>query len=483
MNRRQALFSAAAIAVSGPLAPVSAGAQAPGVVCRPPGDDLGDRLVHPRAVEAVIWGMPAVNTDLMRQQMLTKTAGRINEIIYWGRPLDWHNQTLTPNPDAIYFMAFFDTREAGPMVIDVPPGNAEGSLNGNIVTVWQTALEDVGLLGLDKGAGGKFVVLPPGHPGTVPDGYVALPADTYGGYALLRASLKSHGAADVAASIAYGKRVKLYPLSAAANPPATTFTDVKDVDYDSTIRYDLSYFQSLDRIIQAEPWIERDRAMIDQLRTIGIEKGKSFEPCAATEALLTRAVTEAKAVLEQRYDAGFPPFYPNSYWTSPTLPEAVEGQSTTYADRNHYAVDARAVAYSYAYIAIKRLGVGQFYLISIRDKDGRPYDGGRTYRLTVPANVPVEQYWSVTAYDRQTHALIRNMPRASRSSQIADIGKNADGSIDVFFGPAAPAGKEANWVPTDPQRGFELMFRLYGPKRDFFDKAWVLPDVVAVAAP
>jgi hypothetical protein len=444
-------------------------------------EDLARRNIERRAVEAAVWGMPAVNTDLMRQEMLTKTGGKVNQFIYWGRPLDWRNQTLTPNPDAIYFMAFLDTKDAGPIVLEVPPGDTNGSLNGNIVTVWQTALEDVGLLGLDKGAGGKFVILPPGYKDKVPDGHTALPSDTYSGYALLRSNMKSHGDADVAAAIAYGKRAKIYPLSAAANPPNTIFTDAKDVEFDSTIRYDASFFQSLDRIVQSEPWIERDRAMIDQLRTIGIEKGKPFAPSEATTAILTAAVREAGALLAQRYDAGFPPFWDKSRWTLPALPEASDGQGTTYAKPDHYAIDARGVGYTYAYIAIKRLGAGQFYLISIRDKDGAPFDGGRLYRLTVPPNVPIEQYWSGTAYDRQTHALIRNMPRASRSSQIPEMQTNADGSIDVYFGPAAPKGKETNWVPTDPARGFELMFRLYAPKKEFFDKAWRLPDVERVA--
>ena len=119
-------------------------------------EDLQNRNIHRRAVEAVIWGMPAVNTDLMLQEMLNKTAGKLNQVIYWGRAMDWHNQTLTPNPDAIYFMAFFNTKDVGPIVFDIPPGDAKASLTGNIVTAWQTALEDVGLLGLDRGAGGKF---------------------------------------------------------------------------------------------------------------------------------------------------------------------------------------------------------------------------------------------------------------------------------------------------------------------------------------
>jgi hypothetical protein len=441
-----------------------------------------DKLMQSRAVEAVIWGMPAVNTDLMRQEMLTKTAGKENQVIYWGRPLDWHNQTLTPNPDVIYLMVFFNTKDAGPMVLEVPPGDANASLTGNIDTVWQTALEDVGLNGVDKGAGGKFVILPPGYKEPIPSGYTALPADTYISYALLRSNMKSHGDTDVAASIAYGKKVKVYPLSAAANPPETVFTDVKDVDYDSTIRYDASYFANLNRVVQSEPWIERDRAMIDQLRSIGIEKGKPFAPDAARQQILTAAIGEAKGILEKRYDAGFPPFFPNSHWMYPTLQEAIEGQGTTYADRDKYAIDARALLYTYGYIAIKRPGTAQFYLVSIRDKDGKGFEGGQTYRLHVPPNAPVNQYWSVTAYDRQTHALIKNMARASRASNAADVLKNADGSTDIHFGPKAPAGRDSNWVPTDPQRGFELMLRVYGPKKEFFDKVWVIPDVEKITA-
>src|SRR5262245_11656149 len=305
--------------------------------------ELTQRAIERRAVEAAIWGMAAVNTDLMRQEMLTKTSGKEHQFIFWGRPLDWRNQTLTPNPDTLYFMAFFDTKQAGPMVLEVPPGDAQGSLNCNIVTVWQTSLEDVGLLGVDKGAGGKFVILPPEYKGKLPDGYSPLQADTYTGYALLRSNLRSHSDADVAASIAYAKRSKFYPHSAAAHPPETIFTDVKDVNYDSTIRYDLSFFESLNRVVQSEPWIERDRAMIDPLRSIGIEKGKPFNPDSKTREILKSAILEAKALLEQRYDAGFPTFYEGTHWTMPALPEAIDGQGTTYAKHDSYAIDARGL--------------------------------------------------------------------------------------------------------------------------------------------
>ena len=128
-------------------------------------------------------------------------------------------------------------------------------------------------------------------------------------------------------------------------------------------------------------------------------------------------------------------------------------------------------------IAIKRLGAGQFDLINIKDRDGAEHYGSKTYRLPCRPGVPVEQYWSLTAYDRDTHALIKNVDRASRASNNPDVKQNADRSVDVFVGAKAPAGQESNWIPTDPARKFELMFRLYGPKKEFFDKVWKLPDV------
>ncbi len=444
-------------------------------------EDLARRAIKRRAVEAVIWGMPAVNYDLMLQEMLSKTPAKVHQVVYWGRPLDAKNQTLTPNPDALYFMAFFNTKD-GPIVLDLPPGDANGSFNANIVTVWQMPLEDAGLLGADKGKGGKYLILPPGYEGTPPDGYIALQSDTFGGYMLFRANLKSHGDADVQKSIAYGKQLKVYPLAQAANPTATVFVDAKDVVFDSTIRYDDSFFQNLDRMVQSEPWLQRDRAMIDPLKSIGIEKGKPFQPSDATKAQLASAAREAQAWLEAKYDAGLPPFFsPTSRWTYPAPPDLVKVMQNSYADVDHYPVDSRGLAYSYAFIGIKHLGAGQFYLISIKDRDGESLDGSKAYRLRVPANAPVEQYWSVTAYDRQTHALIKNMPRASRSSQIPQMQKNGDGSTDVYFGPNAPEGKASNWVPTDPARKFELMFRLYAPTKALFEKTWVLPDVGPVA--
>lgn len=438
-------------------------------------DDLDRRSMERRAVEAVIWGMPAVNTDLMLQAALGAGA-KENEIIYWSRPVTWKNQTLTPNPDAIYLMTFFNTKD-GPVVIEVPPAEDGRSITGNIDDFWQTPLEDAGPSGADQGKGGRYLILPPGYAGQVPEGYVALPSLTNRGYALMRSNLPSHSDADIARSVEYGKRLKVYPLAAAANPPPTRFTDAAGILFDSTIPYDGRFFEALDRVVQNEPWLERDRAMIDQLRSVGIEKGKPFRPDPETASILTKAVAEAHAWLDHRYETIFPPYWDTSRWAVPALEEHIKAASGGYADPDSYPVDARAVTYTLGYVGIKRLGAGQFYLLSSEDRDGNGLQGGHTYKLHVPPDAPVELYWSATAYDRETHALIKNMERASRGSNATEIQKNADGSVDVWFGPTAPAGKASDWVPTDPERDFEVLFRLYAPTKPLFDKTWVLPDL------
>jgi hypothetical protein len=161
-------------------------------------EDLARRTIERRAIEAVIWGMPVVNYDLMYQVMVRETKGSFNQIVYWSRLPDWKNQTLTPNPDSIYLMSFINTKD----------------------------VED----------------------------------------------------ADIAKAVTYSRRIKVYSLSQAANLPPTTFVDAIDVVYDATIPYDLRFFQSLDRFVQQEPWLTRDKAMIDQLKSIGIERGKPFNP-------------------------------------------------------------------------------------------------------------------------------------------------------------------------------------------------------------
>ena len=435
------------------------------------------RQTERRAVEAVTWGIPVVNFHRMLQAA-TDAGLEANQILFWSTLCDWHNQTLTPNPDSVYFMPFFDTREAGPIVIEIPPATG-GSITGSIMDCWQNALEDAGPSGADTGEGGRYLILPPDYQDPLPDGYIPLASDTFQGYALLRSILDNNSDADIARAVAYARQIKLYPLSQADNPPETVFRDAGDTVIDATIPYDLRFFEALHQMVQREPWLMRDKAMIDPLKTIGITKGEPFAPDDATVELLIGAAKEGRAVLDLNYRAAFEPaFFPGTHWALPVSPELVEGMPAMFSVPDRYPIDSRGVAYSIAFFSSKHLGTGSYYLLSIVDAGGNDLDGANTYQLTVPADAPVQQYWSATVYNRETHSLIRAQSRASRSSLNQELHWNEDGSADIYFGPSAPSGKESNWVPTDPGGAFEILFRFYGPTKALFEKKWALPDPV-----
>ncbi|WP_238542064.1 DUF1254 domain-containing protein [Cecembia lonarensis] len=444
--------------------------------------EMEQQVIKHRAVEAMIWGMPAVNLDLMYQAMLRETACRDNQMLYWSGLLDWKNQTLTPNTDVIYFTPYFDTKEVGPVVLEIPPADG-GAIVGTIMDAWQMPLEDIGPAGADGGKGGKYLILPPGYSGNLPSGYIVLPSLTYKGYALIRSVLKSGSEEDLAKAVEYGKRMKIYPLSQAQAPPATVYVDAAGVLYDATIQYDIRFFESLNRIVQYEPWLERDRTMIDKLRMIGIEKGKPFAPDAEHAQLLNEAAGQGFTFIDGMYKEVVKggAFAEGSRWSFPqSIAMVFKASQDQFKDPNLYPVDARGLLFSFIFFTPKRMGEGQFYLMALVDKEGQLLDGGKTYKLNVPANAPVRQYWSATLYDLRTHALIREMSHAGRSSQSPGLQVNEDGSVDLYFGPKAPEGKESNWTPTDPKGKFEILFRFYGPLPELFDKSWVLPDIEPV---
>ena len=187
-------------------------------------EDLERRTVHRRAVEAVIWGMPAVNYERMLQAAIANGA-KLNHVVYWSKPVNWKNQTLTPNPDTIYLNPFYDTT-ARPVVVEIPPADADHVIVGSFDVAWQNALADVGPAGADKGKGAKYLITPPGYKGKAPDGYIVLPSETYRGFVILSSNFKSRSDADIKSAVEHGKRVKVYPLG--GNPDSTVFVDAYD---------------------------------------------------------------------------------------------------------------------------------------------------------------------------------------------------------------------------------------------------------------
>jgi hypothetical protein len=438
-----------------------------------------EQVLFGRAFNAVVWGMPAVNFELMHES-LKEARGDFNQIVYWSGLINSKNQTLTPNPDVIYINPLYDTRQ-GPVVLEIPPKEGVSSLTGSVDDGWQTAIEDVGPAGVDKGKGGKYLILPPGYQQKIPAGYIPMPSSTYTGFVILRSNLTDGSEKDLARAVDYGKKVKIYPFTQAAKPPQTVFIDLLEVPFSNTIPYDLHFFELLDQFVQREPWLTRDQAMIDQLKTLGIVKGKDFKPDARTKEILIAAIADAHDWLDKKYEQMFTtPFYEGTHWTLPASPDFAKAIMANYEVPDIYPIDERAVSYSIAYFSTKHLGTGQFYLMTPKDKSNQSFDGSKTYRLHLPANVPVKLYWSLTAYDRETHALIKGMKYASRASTTPGLQKNDDGSIDIYFGAKAPEGKESNWVPTDPQRKFEVLARFYGPEKPFFEKAWTMGDIEEV---
>ena len=171
----------------------------------------------------------------------------------------------------------YNTKDAGPIVLEIPPAGADESITDSVDDAWQTAIEDVGPAGVDKGRGGKYLILPPGYKEKVPEGYIPMPSATYTGYALLRSNLKSGSDADIAKAAAYGRRVKSIRFQQ-QRILLDPLVDAVDILFDSTIPYDARFFEALNRFVQREPWLERDKVMIDQLKSVGIEKGKPFNP-------------------------------------------------------------------------------------------------------------------------------------------------------------------------------------------------------------
>lgn len=441
---------------------------------------IGEKIVHGRALESVIWGIPAVNYDRMYQAFLS-VGGLCNQIAYSTRPGHFRNQLLTPNADAVFALAFFNTSISGPMVLEIPKAG-EFSVVGTIFSCWQFPLEDVGSEGLDQGQGASYLILPPDYMETVPPQFNVLPSANYEGYALLRCIPKSDKDVDVAKAIIYMEQIKLYPLSGLEDVPSGTYVDITDKDFDAAIKYDMSFFESLNRIVQEEPWLEKDMLMIDILKSAGIEKGKAFAPDKKTKQILTDAIQDANEFLNQRYES-YMPFYKKSKWFFPADSNLLNYWAIGSKGKDNYPVDARATASYWGFGGLKRTTafISQLYLFLIHDYAGNKLDGTKKYKLIIPPDVPVNKYWSITVYNRRTHTYLNDVTHSGRSSLNQDLQFNSDGSITIYFAPLSPEGQQSNWIPTKPNENFELVFRFYGVEEILLEKKWVLPDLLLIA--
>jgi hypothetical protein len=261
---------------------------------KPTSEDLNRRNLEQRAVEAAIWGMPIVSFDAMRQAFSRDAKASYNDIMFWSKPGSWKDQCLTPNTTVRYVFSFINTRQAGPVVVEVP-ATGDATLVGTLMDAWQVPLADIGIAGEDKGKGGKYLLLPPDFKGAEPAGYYPLRMKTYNGFVGARVIIKSEDEVSVRNAVAYVKRFRIYPFSAAAAPPKSNYIDMADTLWDAVARFDESFYTSLARMVNEEPTRAGDVGMTGTLRTLGIEKGTEFKPDAPTEAALKSAAQESHA--------------------------------------------------------------------------------------------------------------------------------------------------------------------------------------------
>ena len=430
-----------------------------------------DALDLRRATEAFLAALPIASMSAMEKGVRSFGPPNTTAALFENQ-MDSRSLWLTPNTVSIYQVAWLELGDE-PMVIETPP-----KVLGIIDDAWFQYVTDFGNAGPDKGKGGKFLVLPPGYDGEVPDGYHVVKTKTYGNWVVWR-GFPVNGSNKPAVEATKAK-FRIYPLSQKDNPPKMTFINVSGDEHNTIHRMDYGYWEEVNESIQAEPTTGLNPEIRGLLASIGIEKGKPFNPDARMKAILTEAAkigsVTAQALAARPRDESFYVYPGERVWTNP-----MPGGRWDFLKDGATMHDARIDMHFYATgitpaMAAKNVGVGSQYLIAYLDKDGNALDGSKTYKIHLPPNVPAKDFWSFTLYDNQTRSMLQTDQRLPGVDSLGKVKANADGSYDVYFGPKAPKGMEDNWVQTVPGKGWNTIFRLYGPLQPFYDKTWKPSD-------
>ena len=442
--------------------------------------DLDAQVAYQRAFEAVLWAMPASAIYRFRVGLLEQPGMADNVITAYSGPLHTFHEMITANQVTPYIGATSDLRK-GPVVVEVPPKTDKAVLYGQVVDAWQATIADVGPSGLDKGAGGKYLFLPPGYKESVPDGYFPIQSTSYRIFVGFR-SIPLEGATDAEAH-EYSKTLKMYPLSEAANPKPTRFTDGRPYPLHTLPFYDIRALKDIYDIVSVEPVQPRDKVMMGMLATIGIEPGKPFNPPEKYKAAMEKGIVDAYYYMQNLDTKLFASnlYWPDRHWSFVMVPDEKHGFD--FVTNDAVQIDKRAAAWFFFtfYPKVLTEHAGTVYLAPIADSTGQPLQAGKSYKLRVPKDVPAKQFWSLTVYDRRTWAFIQNpLDRAGLGSFNKDTMKmNVDGSVDLYFGPKAPTGLESNWIPTMGKEPYPWL-RLYAPEEAFWNKTFKMPDVELV---
>jgi hypothetical protein len=438
---------------------------------QPTVEKIYDNLDFQRAVQAYLLALAPVNMAGLREGLLGVGPANVT-ILTFEANMNARSIFLTANATTPYTWIWLNLHD-GPLVAEVPPRTL-----GMIDDFWFRYVTDIGIVGPDRGKGGKYLLLPPGYKGEVPPGYLVVRVPTFESILVWR-NMPVQG--DIKPAIeSLRKNTRIYPLSQAAHPPANTFVNVSDRDFCTVAPADYRFWELLHHVVQNEPVESGDPVTLGFFASIGIEKGKPFAPDGRMKQILHEAAAVGDATARTiTYRSRIPEafYYPNSTWRQWLGGYQFESQpGVSY-------LDAAAFFYFYATgvtpaMEAKMVGQGSQYAVGIVDANGQGLDGGKNYRLHVEPNMPVKDFWSAIVYDNQTRSMLQtdqDFPQVS--SLDRGLVANADGSVDVFFGPTAPVGREKNWIQTIPGKGWNMLFRLYGPLEPWFDKTWKLNEI------
>jgi hypothetical protein len=435
---------------------------------------LLDQLRFNRAIEVYFAQIPAVAVYETREGFRNFGVKQSNQFIIWEQLMDAKTLLLTANTETVYGMGFLNLKQDGPTVFDAPPHMLGGALDE-----LQRFLVDFGPLGPDKGQGGKYLFLPPGHNGNVPPGYFVVKSPTYNVLVAVR-GFKVDNKTDQAVGLM--KQLKIYPLAQAVHPPQMDFRNGSAQPIDTIHSDNLSFFQALSALVNEEPADVFTPLERFYMQAIGIEYGKPFNPGDKDKALLSDAARAAAAMA--RANAFDSPdrgtyYYDDEKW------QYVGDVPYSWMKDGVLQVDRRAYIY---YMGLgnspammnKNVGVGSYYLWTYKDAAGSHLQGENNYKLHVPANVPAKDFWSVLVYDALSRSELQNGQPYPSVSKYTGPKTNPDGSVDVYFGPKMPDGEDKNWIQTLPGKGWFPIFRFYGPLAPLYDKTWKLPDIQEV---
>ncbi|CAN7513796.1 DUF1254 domain-containing protein [Rhizobium rhizogenes] len=428
-----------------------------------------DNIDFSRGVEAFLSGMPAASVYALCQGLADVGAAKNEGIGITENLMDARSLFLTANTTTVYVFFCVDLTN-GPVVAQVPPG-----VLGPVDDAYFRYVTDVGVIGPDRGKGGKYLFVPPGYTGKLPSkGYFVTKSPTNTNLILYRAFVKN---GDIAAAVKSVKdHARIYPLSAARAVPDTTFVNISGKQINTVHANDFHFYEELDSVIQSEPGDAFDPELVGLFASIGIKKGKPFAPDARMKAILTDAVAVGNAtarsmVFDPRDERA--KFYPDRQWNNGFI-----GNSYQFLNDGERMLDARTM-FHYAATGITpamadaKPGTGSAYAFAVRDATGTYLDGSKTYKITLPSPIPAGQFWSFTVYDNQTRSMLETDQKlAGIDSNQPGIKKNADGSVTIWFSPKPPSGQEGNWVQTMPGKGWNSLLRLYAPLQPWFDKSW-----------